>query len=52
MTPFKALYGYDALSFIDLAIEDSRVPLAQDWVQENQNIMKSLKENLQQSQNQ
>ena len=52
MTPFRALYGYEALSFVDLAFSDNRVPLAQDWLQENQDIMRSLRENLQQAQNQ
>ena len=52
MTPFRALYNYDALSLVDLAVSDSRVPLAQDLVQENQDIMRSLKENLWQAQNQ
>ncbi len=52
MMPFKALYGYKALSFTDLAFGDSRVPLAQDWLQENQDVMRSLRENLQQAQNQ
>ena len=47
ITPFRALYGYDALSFVDLAISDSRVPLAQDWVQENQDVIRFLRENLQ-----
>ena len=28
MAPFRALYGYDALSFVDLVINDNRVPLA------------------------
>ncbi|XP_059064689.1 uncharacterized protein LOC131856783 [Cryptomeria japonica] len=52
MTPFRALYSYEALSFIDLALSDSRVPLAQDWLQENEDIMRSLWENLQHAQNQ
>ena len=32
MTPFRALYGYDALSFVHLVISHNKVPLAQDWV--------------------
>ena len=52
MTPFKALYGYDALDFGDLAFRDSRAPKAKDWVQDNQDILKILKENLQTAQNQ
>ena len=34
MTPFRALYGYELLSFIDLALEDNMAPLAKDWVQD------------------
>ena len=34
MTPFKALYGYEALSFADLAFGDNRAPKAKDWVQD------------------
>lgn len=30
MSPFKALYGYDALSFVDLAFDDSMVPRAKE----------------------
>jgi hypothetical protein len=35
MTPFMALYNYDAPSFVDLAFGDSRAPKAKDWIQEN-----------------
>jgi len=35
MTPFHALYGYDALSFADIAFGDIRAPKAKDWVQES-----------------
>ncbi|KAH9302443.1 hypothetical protein KI387_014026 [Taxus chinensis] len=52
MTPFRALYGYDAMSFADLVLSDSRAPKAQDWLQENQDILRALKENLQKAQNQ
>ena len=34
MKLFKALYGYEALSFIDLAFRDSRALEAKDWIQE------------------
>ena len=40
MTPFKALYGYEALSFVNLAFEDSRAPKAKYWVQDSQDILK------------
>jgi len=52
MTPFKALYGYEALDYADLAFGDSRAPKAKDWIQDSQDIMKILKENLQTAQNQ
>ena len=42
MTPFKALYGYEALNSADLVFEDSRAPKAKDWVQEGQDILKVL----------
>ena len=48
MTPFKALYGYEALlTFIVLVFEDSRAPKAKDWIQDIQDILKILNENLQ-----
>ena len=40
MTPFKALYGYDALDFVDVAFGDSRAPKAKDWIQDSQDILK------------
>lgn len=52
MSPFMALYGYEAPNFMDLLFGDSRVPTTKDLLQESQDIMKSLKENLQQAQNQ
>ena len=51
MTPFKALYGYEALNFADLVFEDNWAPKEKDWVQDNQDILKVLKENLQVAQN-
>ena len=51
MTPFKALYGYEALIFIDLGFGDKRAPKGKDWVQESQDILNILRENLQTSQN-
>ena len=50
MTPFKALYGYKALDYVDLAFGDSRAPKAKDWIQDSQDILKILKENLQTAQ--
>ena len=52
MTPFKALYGYEALDYADVAFGDSRAPKAKDWIQDSQDILKILKENLQTAQNQ
>ena len=52
MPHFCPLYGYDALSFVDLALSDSRVPTASDFVKQSQDIIRSLKDNLQHAQNQ
>jgi hypothetical protein len=52
MSPFRALYGYDAPSFVDLAFGESRAPKAKYWLQESQDILRVLKENLQVAQNQ
>ena len=46
MSPFRALYGYDALFFVDLALSDNKAPLEQAWLHENQDIMSSLRESL------
>lgn len=46
MSPFKALYGYDALLFLDLTLTCSRVLSAKDMVQQSKDIMEALKENL------
>lgn len=46
MTPFRALYGYDASSFLDLLLSNCRVPTAGDLLQENQDIMRALRENI------
>jgi hypothetical protein len=35
MSPFRALYGYDAPSFIETVFGDSRVLGAKDWVEES-----------------
>jgi len=52
MSPFRALYGYDAISFSDMIFGDSRAPGAKDSVQESQEILRALKNNLQVAQNQ
>ena len=38
MSPFKALYGYDASNFIDHIFGDRRAPKAKDWIEECQEI--------------
>lgn len=52
MTPFRALYGYDATSFVDLAFGDSRAPKARECLQDSQDILRALKDNIQHAQNQ
>ena len=51
MTPFMALYGYEALMFADLMFGDYRAQKAKDWLQENQDILRALKDNLQMARN-
>ncbi|XP_059070744.1 uncharacterized protein LOC131860362 [Cryptomeria japonica] len=46
MSPFMALYGYEAPSFADLMIGDRKAPQARDMVQQCQDILKALKNNL------
>ena len=52
MSPFRALYGYDAPTFMDMVFRDSRAPKAKDWLQDSQGILKALRDNLQMAQNQ
>jgi hypothetical protein len=52
MSPFRALYSYDPLSFVEIAFGDSRAPMAQDWIQQSQDILRELKDHLQRAQNQ
>jgi hypothetical protein len=35
MSPFRALYGYDAPSFVETVFGDNRVPGAKYWVEES-----------------
>jgi hypothetical protein len=51
MTPFRALYRYDAPTLVDLVFGERRAPKAKDWIIESQEILKLLKENLQTTQN-
>ena len=46
MTPFKDLYGYEALKFANLVFRNNREPKERDWVQDSQYILKVVKENL------
>lgn len=46
MLPFKALYDYEASTFVDLVFYSSGAPKAQEWDIEDQDIVKALKENI------
>jgi hypothetical protein len=46
MSSFRALYGYDAPSFMEIVFGDNRVLGAKDWVEESQRILQSVRENL------
>jgi hypothetical protein len=50
MTPFRALYKYDATSFMEIVFGDSRASRAKDWIEERHKILKKMKENLQATQ--
>ena len=52
MPPFHDIYHYDALSFVDLVLSDRKVPIENDFIKQSQNIIRSLKDNLQYAQNQ
>ena len=61
MSPFMALYGYEAPNFMDgyeapnfmdLLLSDNRVPSAGNLLQESQDIVKTLKDNIMKAQNQ
>jgi hypothetical protein len=52
MSPFRALYSYDPLSFVEIAFGDSRALMVQDWIQQSQDILRELKDHLQRRQNQ
>jgi hypothetical protein len=45
MSPFRALYGYEAPSFVELEFNESRAPKAKFWIQECQDILRVLKDN-------
>jgi hypothetical protein len=52
MSPFRALYSYDSLTFVEMVFGDSRAPMAKEWIQEIQDILRELKDHLQRAQNQ
>ena len=52
MSPFKALYGYEATTLGSLTIMESKVPSAQEFIQRNIDIIKELRDNLHIAQNQ
>ena len=52
MSPFYALYDYNALTFADVMFGASKAPRAKGWIQESQDILRALKDNLATTQNQ
>jgi hypothetical protein len=52
MSPFKALYNYEPLTFVEIVFGDNRAPIAKEWIQESQDILKELKDHLHKAQNQ
>ena len=52
MNPFKALYGFNAPSFVDFLMSDVRVPRARDFLQERKDIVDVLRDNIAKEQNQ
>ena len=52
MSPFMALHGYEAPNFVELIFGYCKPQKAKDWLQDNQDILRALKDNLQMAQNQ
>jgi hypothetical protein len=52
MSPFRALYNYDPLTFVEIVFGDSRAPMVHDWIQKSQDILRELKYHLHRAQNQ
>jgi hypothetical protein len=50
MSLFKELYGFDSLTFMEIAFGDSRAPMAKQWIQESQDVLRELKDHLQRAQ--
>jgi hypothetical protein len=47
MSPFRALYNYGPLSFVEIVFSDNMAPMVQDWIQQSQDILKEFKYHLQ-----
>jgi hypothetical protein len=52
MSPFRSLYSYDPLSFVEISFGDNKAPMVHDWIQQSQYILRELKDHLQRAQNQ
>ena len=51
MSPFKALYGYNAPSIKDQLDTDSRIPAARDLLKETEDVIRIVKDNLEVARN-
>ena len=51
MSPFKALYSYDAPNFADMIFGDCKTQKEKDWIHESQDMLRTLKNNLLTAQN-
>jgi hypothetical protein len=47
MSLFKSLYGYDSLTFMEVAFGDSRAPMKKEWILGSQDVLGELKDHLQ-----
>jgi hypothetical protein len=52
MSPVRALYSYDPLSFVEISFGDNRALMVQDWIQQSQDILREFKDHLERAQNQ
>ena len=50
MSPFRALYSYDPLTFVEIVFGDNRAPMVQDWIQKSQDILREIKDHLHRAQ--
>ena len=51
MTPFQALYGYQAPNWKELVLNDTNVPEVRNQLRKSQKMIELLKDNLVTSQN-